>query len=353
MISQQNRSPAAVPSISVAIATYQGEAYLREQLDSIQAQSVPPMEVIISDDQSEDATTHIVQEFAQQAPFPVRLLRNPARLGYAENFLRATSSCVGDLVAFCDQDDVWLERKLETCANFFEDPQVQLVCHSAQILYDESRLAFRFPDFRRLTVLPQGSCDPLENRPGFSMVIRRNLLSVLPSAGRPERLYGHDQWAWFLASLTGSVVKVPDVLCHYRQHEANLFGVSPDHPSRHFRVVETSTRYLDLARAESEVAHFLADSMNRLDQRWGRAADLQVERLQHRSTLHRMRYLLWEDPSFVKRVKTFLHLLFSGEYRPDLPRTTLGPKAAPKDFVMGVLGLSRRLSPSRVHTPLS
>ncbi len=353
MISQQNRTSSAGPSISVAIATYQGAAYLQQQLTSIREQSLLPLEVIVADDQSQDGTTDIVEEFAQQAPFPVHLYRNESRLGYADNFLRAVSKCKGDLVAFCDQDDVWLEGKLVTCAQVFKDPKVQLVCHSAQILYDSGQLAFRFPDFSKLVVLPQGSCDPLENRPGFSMVLRRSLLSVLPSTGRPERLYGHDQWAWFLASITGSVVKMPDVLCYYRQHEANLFGVSPDHPSRKYRVVEKSTRYLDLSRAESEVAAFLAASTNSLDPRWRAAAEVQVDRLTKRSTLHRQRYFLWEDSSFVARARTFLRLLFSGGYGPDTSRTTLGPKAAPKDLVMGVLGLSRKMGTSRTRNLIS
>ncbi len=353
MSSPHNRTSSALPTLSVAMATYQGEAYLRQQLDSIREQSLLPLEVVIADDQSRDATTNIVKEFAQHAPFPVRLHCNQRRLGYAENFLQAVSICKGELVAFCDQDDVWLERKLETCAQVFKDPDVHLVCHSARILYGASQLAFRFPDFNRFIALPQGSCDPLENRPGFSMVFRRDLLSVLPSVGRPKGLSGHDQWAWFLASITGKVVKLPDVLCYYRQHEANLFGVSPDYPRRKYRVMERPTRYLDLARAESEIAAFLTASTNHLDHRWKEAAEIQVKRLKKRSALHRMRYLLWQDSSVGRRMRTFLHLLFSGGYGPDPSRTTLGCKAAPKDFIMGVLGLSRQFHASGTHHPTS
>src|SRR5688572_16778447 len=99
-------------SISIAMATYNGATFLRQQLDSIAAQTVPPIEIHIGDDGSTDNTESIVAAFATRAPFPVRFFRNDNRLGYGANFIRTAQRCAGEWIAFCDQDDVWSPGKL-------------------------------------------------------------------------------------------------------------------------------------------------------------------------------------------------------------------------------------------------
>src|SRR5882762_9087557 len=98
--------------ISIAMCTYNGARYLREQLDSIAAQTRPPSELIVCDDNSLDETREIVAGFAASAPFPVRLGVNEQNLGSIRNFERAIKLCEGDLIALSDQDDVWLPEKL-------------------------------------------------------------------------------------------------------------------------------------------------------------------------------------------------------------------------------------------------
>jgi glycosyltransferase involved in cell wall biosynthesis len=88
--------------VSVAMATYNGDKYISEQLESIASQSVLPAEVVITDDCSSDSTIEIIQQFASTAPFPVKLVRNAERLGYAGNFFKACRSSSQPLIAFCD-----------------------------------------------------------------------------------------------------------------------------------------------------------------------------------------------------------------------------------------------------------
>ena len=101
---------------SVVMATFNGERFVGEQLHSLFRQTVAPAEIIVCDDGSTDATMDIVQSLAKQSPAPLRVRRNPARLGFADNFLSGCQSASSDLIAFCDQDDVWLENKLALCA---------------------------------------------------------------------------------------------------------------------------------------------------------------------------------------------------------------------------------------------
>ena len=98
-------------SISIVIATYNGSHYLREQLDSIAAQSLQPFEIIIQDDCSSDETVSIIQEYLSH--LPIKLEINPQNIGYIHNFELALSKASGEFIALCDQDDIWEANKLE------------------------------------------------------------------------------------------------------------------------------------------------------------------------------------------------------------------------------------------------
>src|SRR4051812_16300560 len=98
--------------ISIALATYNGEKYLSAQLESLALQTRLPAELVVCDDCSTDRTIDIIDEFIARAPFPVRVARNESRLGFVNNFMRAAQGCRADLIAFCDQDDIWEPNKL-------------------------------------------------------------------------------------------------------------------------------------------------------------------------------------------------------------------------------------------------
>ena len=98
--------------ISVAMATYNGEVYLRKQLDSILHQSLPVDEIIICDDQSSDGTVDIIQEYIKQYPH-IHLYQNEQNLGYKRNFKKALSLCSKEYIFLCDQDDIWDSDKVK------------------------------------------------------------------------------------------------------------------------------------------------------------------------------------------------------------------------------------------------
>ena len=125
------------PAVSVALATCNGERFLREQLDSIAHQSRLPAELVVSDDHSSDTTVGILHAFAHRAPFPVHIAVNSSRIGYARNFRSAAARCTGDLIAFSDQDDWWSRDKLDRLAAQFEDPRVMLAYHNARVVEPE------------------------------------------------------------------------------------------------------------------------------------------------------------------------------------------------------------------------
>lgn len=101
------------PSISIALASYNGERYIAEQLQSIANQSLTPHELVISDDNSSDATIEICYEFSKQVDFDVRIFRNESNVGCTRNFEIALAECKGEYIFICDQDDFWDPRKIE------------------------------------------------------------------------------------------------------------------------------------------------------------------------------------------------------------------------------------------------
>ena len=120
-------------SISVALATYNGEKYISEQLNSILPQLGPEDEIIISDDGSSDRTLEIVAGFCSAQ---IKVLKNPGKgvISNVENAIKHTS---GDIIFLCDQDDVWLPDKVSVTKKYLLESDVKLVVSDA-IVVDEN-----------------------------------------------------------------------------------------------------------------------------------------------------------------------------------------------------------------------
>ena len=99
-------------TVSVVMTTYNGELFLREQLDSILCQTYPIHELIVQDDCSTDNTVEIIKEYATRHPF-IKLYVNEHNLGFNKNFKTAVMKATGDYVAIADQDDIWFPEKIE------------------------------------------------------------------------------------------------------------------------------------------------------------------------------------------------------------------------------------------------
>jgi rhamnosyltransferase len=343
-VERQSHPSSAVPlRISVAMATYNGEKYIREQLDSLARQTLLPCELVMTDDGSADGTLAIAEEFARGAPFPVRIHRNPKQLGYADNFLHAASLCEGDLIAFCDQDDIWMEQKLSTCVPFFADPEVLLVAHSAWTLLPSGQRGRRFPNYAKNGILPWGMADPFGFPLGFAMILRKELLTADPPPSRPSKIHGHDQWLWFLAAATGRIARIAEALTLYRQHESNLYGAGEKATvSRLAKGIAATLEYDTLAAEELACARVLVDAADRDPARAKRLLAT-AHRVERRAALHRRRTAIYASGSgFLARTGVWCRIFVQGGYWPDRSRTRLGPKAGLKDLVFGVTGALRR-----------
>lgn len=334
----QTGSTPVAPAISVAMATYNGEKYIQEQLESLARQTLLPLELVVTDDGSTDATLDIIGAFARTAPFPVRVFRNEARLGFADNFLKCSSLCQGHLIAFCDQDDIWVDQKLKRCLEFFDNPEVMLVVHSAQTFRGSSERGDFHPRFTQTAISGRGVCDPFIVQPGFAMIFRREILSLADHDGRPLRLCNHDLWVWFLAAIAGRIVTCEDVLALYRQHDRNLYGApEPRVNPRGFRRFADFANYEELSERELLCSRLLAGAIDRAPDRWKATLKVSVGRFERRSRFLKLRGRIYSaSTGLSRRAFAFCKILISGGYLPDLSRCRPGIRGALKDLTVGV-----------------
>lgn len=120
---------------SVALCTYNGERYIREQLESILDQTMPVDEIVVCDDGSTDGTLQIIESFIGTTDTTIHIHRNENNLGPAKNFQKAINLCSGDIIFLSDQDDLWMPEKVETIVHYFDfNPGHQVVYTDAYLI---------------------------------------------------------------------------------------------------------------------------------------------------------------------------------------------------------------------------
>jgi glycosyltransferase involved in cell wall biosynthesis len=326
--------------VSVAMATYNGERYIREQLESLAAQQHAPAELVVTDDASTDETLVIVGEFSKTVPFPVHIHRNDCRVGYRENFMRAAALCRSELVAFCDQDDIWDPRKIEVCAESFEDPEVVLVYHDALVVTAGGEPIG--PSAGGNAVL---SASPMEYALGFTQMFRRSLLGLSglwPTSldhNEPdvtERM-AHDQWFFFLAFVFGAIVHLDRRLVSYRQHGRNTYGWSaPWSFSNSFDAFRGRAEQLaSFEKAARGRAAILEQANCKMTNLWRDRAALASERYRSLADLYGGRKRMYASINFADRAQAFCSILRKGGYRPKR-NWGLGHKALIADLCLGL-----------------
>ncbi len=221
-------------AFSVAMCTHNGVRFIGEQLESIAAQTLLPEELIVCDDASSDETLRLVESFATDAPFPVRIYLNETKLGLIKNFERVIGLCGAGLIALCDQDDVWMPHKLERLAvEFARAPEVGLVFSDAELIDENSRplgrtlwksLGFRHEKQKQLSQV--GAFRELltgSTVTGATMAFRARFRHLgLPI---PEDLpLIHDAWLALIIGAAAEISSIPEPLVKYRQHGGQQIG---------------------------------------------------------------------------------------------------------------------------------
>jgi glycosyltransferase involved in cell wall biosynthesis len=230
--------------VSVVLGTYNGEAFLEEQLRSVLAQTYTSLEIIAIDDGSSDGTVRILREYAARDA-RIKVFVNERNLGFIRNFEKGCSLATGKWIALCDQDDYWYPEKVQRMvAAIGEYPMVY--CDSELCGEDLQPLGKKisdlvhyqsFDDCRQLCVFSRMY--------GHATLITRSLFE---KASPFLEEVPHDGWLAFHATLYGGVAYLPAVLVKYRQHAGNVFGVVGRKKTRQQRLQLAEKKRKELAR---------------------------------------------------------------------------------------------------------
>ena len=213
---------------SVALCTFNGEKYLRKQLDSILEQTVAVDEIVVCDDLSTDATLSILNQYKETFPNIFKIHANEKNLRSVKNFEKAISLCENEIVFLCDQDDMWIPEKVEVILNQFKiSPELQVIATNAFIINDDEDMLnvstiYDIPskttkEMKKILFFHQNFCT------GATMAVRKYFADDLMPFP-PENLFHHDEWIALKASLKNQLLFLNDRLIKYRIHQNQLVG---------------------------------------------------------------------------------------------------------------------------------
>ena len=226
-------------TVSVALCTFNGARWIEEQLRSILGQSLLPDEIVVSDDRSTDATltvlTGVFDSWTAEHPdSSIRLLvmSSDVRRGVTANFERSILATTGDLIALCDQDDVWHPDRLQQIVTTFAGRRRLLLLHGDARIVDEAGIWSGATLFETLEVT-SAERSAVSGGRGYDALLRRNLVTGATTVLRRELVarsvpfpadWVHDEWLGIIGAASGEIDFVSEPLLDYRQHSANQIG---------------------------------------------------------------------------------------------------------------------------------
>ncbi len=211
------------------MATYNGEQFLRQQIDSILNQGYKDFEFIICDDKSNDSSIDIVSSYMAKHP-QIKLYKNSIRLGSLKNFEKAITLSCGEYIALCDQDDIWREDKLKIQLSLLQSinnsNRTPIMVHSdLRMINDKNSIIKKsYFKFRKYKLKESkdlshilGPCGVMGNTIVMNKALKK---LVLPF---PDTLTTHhDYWIAIINEIYGQRVTCLEPLVDYRIHEKNL-----------------------------------------------------------------------------------------------------------------------------------
>ena len=222
-------------NISICLATYNGELYIKRQLLSILSQLDDEDEIIISDDGSVDNTVSIIESLNEKR---IQIINNRKnKKGYTPNFESALEASSGDIIFLSDQDDIWLPNKLKSCTKYLNNGYDFVVSNATLMDENENLLQKNFFEISHPSKSLCGNILRFSYL-GCCMCFKRTvLLKALPFPNN-HLLCTHDNWLFLIARSFFKVKYIEEPLILYRRHSMNTSGgrLRKSTTSFHFKI---------------------------------------------------------------------------------------------------------------------
>lgn len=330
--------------ISVAMGSFNGEAFLKEQLESIRVQTLPPSELVVSDDASSDGTLEILYSFKKTCDFPVKIIINTKNIGINKNFENAIAHCSGEFIALADQDDIWQPAKIETIVSIFQkNPDCGYVFSNADLV-DEGGVSlgrdlWQSIRFNRKRYKKYTAGEQLEVMLrdgnfvyGMTMAFRANFKHlVMPIESRRFIACTHDIWIALILSAIGAYgVPIRKPLVMYRQHKKQISGGGRRRFSFSDFLVKIRTHKNETNLALADALENIADRLRQAKQ--SREHSLHAVRQLTEKAIHLRARSLAGSTQGCQKMKTVFseaisgrYGLYSGSYKSILKDLIVGP----------------------------
>lgn len=218
-------------TIDVLMATYNGEKYLKQQIESILNQTYKNINLIISDDCSKDTTVQILREY-EKKDSRVKVYVQEQNLGYIKNFEFLLTKVQNDIYMLSDQDDVWKPNKIENTYNRLKEEEADFVFTDLEVVDTNLKQIYpSFNDFMKLTRKIK-KYNGYERQYLYNCVTGCTIMSkkqfiekILPLPAKSKYLV-HDMWMGLIVSIYGKVAYLDEKTIYYRQHGNNQIGAN-------------------------------------------------------------------------------------------------------------------------------
>lgn len=205
--------------ISVCMATYNGEKFIKEQIDSILNQIGQDDEIVISDDNSTDNTINIIKEYNDKR---IKIIYNNKESGYTQNFINALVHSEGEFIFLSDQDDIWVKNKVSITLEYLVEKKYDTVISDCKVVD------------HRLNVINQSFFDVRGMKKGFlnniiktgylgcCLAFNRKVLEFSLPFPKNHKYVPHDLWLGLISYAYFKVATIDDKLILYRRHNTNV-----------------------------------------------------------------------------------------------------------------------------------
>ena len=217
------------PFVTVLLATYNGEKYLVEQLESLERQIGVSVNVVVNDDGSNDGTLDILKEFEKRGL--VTRVSSSNKIGSSASFLSLLASELGsEYVALCDQDDIWDDDKLISGINEIRSEEPTIVISNRRYINSFGLVCGHSPKIRKKLDYRNAF---IENVAYGNTILMNNASLRLVISIVPKNVV-IDHWIYLVHSVSGNIIHIPRSLISYRIHGGNEIGVSKNFTIKNF-----------------------------------------------------------------------------------------------------------------------